>query len=265
GVVAVREAAEALDDVEVAHRVVERHLAQVAHQRYRVFLVGDAFGMLEGQVAEHPQAFFDLLVQPGFDHAPGVVQGQRIGGVGMRAAAEDIARHLVEQDLQGKRAFGVVHPGLQFAARGGEVRGLQVPPHLFVEGVATAEPLLVAGIAPETDHLARRGQRSCIVHSSNLRWRTDLPWRRIRRSASMPVWMCPSTKRVLTCASEASVLTPSGIIGWSLTSSSAPLGMRLAKPAAKMVAVSMSMAMQRIVRRRSLNAASCSQARRLVV
>ena len=46
-----------------------------------------------------------------------------------------------------------------------------------------------------------------------------------------------------------SVFTPSGIIGWSLTSSSAPQGIELAKPAAKIVAVSMSIAMQRSLRR----------------
>src|SRR3546814_1241339 len=65
----------------------------------------------------------------------------------------------------------------------------------------------------------------------------------------MPTWMLLSTYSALTFASEASVLTPSGIIGWSDTSSSAPQGMLLAKPAAKIVAVSMSMAMQRIRRR----------------
>ena len=85
------------------------------------------------------------------------------------------------------------------------------------------------------------------------------------RNASMPIWMWRSTNSPLTFASDASVFTPSGIIGWSLTSSSAPTGMRLAKPAANTVAVSMSIAMQRIARRRSLKASSCSQTRRLVV
>ncbi len=81
----------------------------------------------------------------------------------------------------------------------------------------------------------------------------------------MPTWMWLSTNSAVTLASDSAVLTPSGVIGASDTSSSAPQGMRLAKPAAKTVAVSMSMAMQRSRRRYSLNASSCSQTRRLVV
>ncbi len=65
----------------------------------------------------------------------------------------------------------------------------------------------------------------------------------------MPMVMWRSTKFSVTLRSEASVLTPSGTIGWSETSSRAPQGIELAKPAAKMVAVSMSMAMQRSLRR----------------
>src|SRR5690606_23620452 len=97
---------------------------------------------------------------------------------------------------------------------------------------------LQEGAAP--DHVRQLSNRRCF---------TLRPWRRSSFSASMPMRMWLSTYSADTLASEASVLTPSGIIGWSDTSSSAPLGMRLAKPAAKMVAVSMSMAMQRVLRR----------------
>src|SRR3546814_14789209 len=80
------------------------------------------------------------------------------------------------------------------------------------------------------------------ARTQNLRCLTDLPLRRIRRRASMPTWIWLSTYSALTFASEASVLTPSGVIGWSANSSSAPQGMRVAKPAAKVVAVALAMA-----------------------
>ena len=42
---------------------------------------------------------------------------------------------------------------------------------------------------------------------------------------------------------------PDATIGWSETSSNAPVGMLLAKPTLKMVAVSISMAIARVFRR----------------
>ena len=65
----------------------------------------------------------------------------------------------------------------------------------------------------------------------------------------MPMFRCVDTKRSVTSRSLCVVFTPSGVMGLSLTSSSAPLGMLLAKPTRKMVAVSMSMPMARICRR----------------
>ena len=65
----------------------------------------------------------------------------------------------------------------------------------------------------------------------------------------MPMRICGSTYWPETLRSLSLVFTPCGIIGWSLTSSSAPVGMRLAKPTLNSVAVSMSIAMARMRRR----------------
>ena len=58
----------------------------------------------------------------------------------------------------------------------------------------------------------------------------------------MPMRMCSSTKDAVTFASLASVLTPDGVMGSSLTSSNAPTDNRFANPTLKRVAVSISMA-----------------------
>ncbi len=54
---------------------------------------------------------------------------------------------------------------------------------------------------------------SGVLHSSNRRCRTDLPCLRIKRRASIPIWICPSANSLMTIKSEASVFTPSGIMG----------------------------------------------------
>ena len=81
----------------------------------------------------------------------------------------------------------------------------------------------------------------------------------------MPISTCPATKFCVTRLSLLSVFTPSGIMGWSDTNNKAPVGMWLANPQLKRVAVSMSTAMARVFMRYSLNLSSCSQIRRLVV
>ena len=77
--------------------------------------------------------------------------------------------------------------------------------------------------------------------------------------------MCSSTKDAVTLASLASVFTPDGVMGSSLTSSNAPTDNRFANPTLNSVAVSMSMACARVLRKYALNASSCSHTRRLVV
>src|SRR3546814_10825011 len=64
----------------------------------------------------------DLLrVEAGVDRARGVAPRQRVGGVGVAAATEAVARELVEQQEQRQRAVGAVHPGFQLAPGGGPV------------------------------------------------------------------------------------------------------------------------------------------------
>ena len=82
---------------------------------------------------------------------------------------------------------------------------------------------------------------------------------------SMPISTCWRTKFWVTALSDWVVLIPSEIIGLSEMSSNAPVGIRLANPTVKMVAVSMSMARARVFTKYSLNRSSNSQTRLFVV
>ena len=82
---------------------------------------------------------------------------------------------------------------------------------------------------------------------------------------SMPTSTCRREKLAVTWASLVSVFTPQGVIGTSLTNSRAPAGNLFLKAAEKSVAVSISMAIDRVCRKYFLKALSCSHTRRLVV
>ena len=64
---------------------------------------------------------------------------------------------------------------------------------------------------------------------------------------------------------DSAVFIPSEIMGRSETNSKAPVGIRLAKPTVKIVAVSISTAMARVLFRYSLKRSSYSHTRRFVV
>ena len=106
--VAVREAAEAGDDVAVNNGVVEPlRVAERLEQGEGPLLIVHVLGVLEGQVEEGAQALLDLEVEARVDGATGDGKRQGIGGEGMGRAAIEIAWELVEQDEEGERASGV--------------------------------------------------------------------------------------------------------------------------------------------------------------
>src|SRR5688572_3839713 len=105
--------------------------------------------MLERHGEENPQRRIDLMVEAALDRACGVVARQRIGGVGMAAAAKHVARDLVEQNRQRQRALRRSHPVLEFAACGAVVRRQPLLAAARVEFLIAREPALVAGLLPE--------------------------------------------------------------------------------------------------------------------
>ena len=103
-VVAMREAAEALDDVVMTNCVLQKLLAGILVQADRKFLIGQILGMRERQVEEDASRCVDLLVMAGSDRFSGEVASERVGRIHVTGAAEAVARELVEQDHEGERA-----------------------------------------------------------------------------------------------------------------------------------------------------------------
>src|SRR5690348_11629359 len=121
--VAMRKTAEAADDVVVdACPVVGVLARQRTMQEQRTLLVGQVFRMFERQIEERPQARFDLCIKPGLQRTPCIRARKSVGRISMCAAAEHVARNLVEQDQQGQSALRILHPVLEFAPRRGVVR-----------------------------------------------------------------------------------------------------------------------------------------------
>src|SRR5688572_21694832 len=121
--VAMREPAELADDrVMLARPTVGICTGQRLMQAHRDLLVLEILGMLEGQVEKETQQRIDLRVVLGGDGLPREIARERIGGVSVRRAAEDVARNLVEQQQQRERTVRRVHPRVERAQRRGEVR-----------------------------------------------------------------------------------------------------------------------------------------------
>src|ERR1043166_6254454 len=116
--VAMREAAEAADDVAVLLGVFQVLIARRAVKLDAAELVGEFLRMHERQ--EQKAAVFgrQVLVVGALERAVGGRARQRIGREGARLAAEHVARELVEHDHQRERVFGGVLPGGQLAGRG---------------------------------------------------------------------------------------------------------------------------------------------------
>ena len=103
-------------------------------------LVGRVFRVFEGHVEEHLQRRVDLHVVAGRDRGIGDRARLAVGGVGMRRAAVEIARELIEQDRQRERAFRRARPVVVFAARRGMVDGFETRADFGVEGLGPLEP-----------------------------------------------------------------------------------------------------------------------------
>jgi hypothetical protein len=74
----------------------------------------------------------------------------------MRAVAEDIARHLIQQQDQRQRPVGFLQQRLVLAPRRGEVVVEKTRTQLGVERGVFREPLRGAGGAPETNDFCQK-------------------------------------------------------------------------------------------------------------
>ena len=153
GAVAMREAAETTDHVAMRFGVF--HVVRVAKggaQGNAAVLVGDVFGMFERQVEEHAQRGVDLGIEADVERAARVLACERVGGEGVRAVAEDVARYLIEQQDQRERAVGGGKQVFVFAACGGVVIVEKAGAQLDVEGSVFCEPFRGTGITPDVDN-----------------------------------------------------------------------------------------------------------------
>jgi hypothetical protein len=96
--IAVREAAEAANDVAMTERVREVGLPKMPRQRHGTLLICQILGMGERQIEELGQLVIDGTIIAGLDGGIGDEPCMAVGGVSASRAAERIARELMEQD-----------------------------------------------------------------------------------------------------------------------------------------------------------------------
>lgn len=103
-------------------------------------LVLERLGMLKRQVEEGTQQRLNLTVKASLYGGSRHGSGLAIRGIGMGAAAVEVARKLVEQDGQGKRALGSCGPGVVPTGGGPVMDRLELEPDRLIEGVRSGEP-----------------------------------------------------------------------------------------------------------------------------
>src|SRR5690242_15341687 len=95
----MRETSEAPDDIGVQLGPArEVGIAERVHERDRALLVGEAFGVLEGEIEKLALGRRDLLIEPARDRAFGYAASKRIGREGVGLAAEHVAWKLIEYE-----------------------------------------------------------------------------------------------------------------------------------------------------------------------
>src|SRR6266699_1016992 len=95
----MRESSEAPDDVGVHFCPADKiGITECAHKRNGALLVGEVFGVLEGEIEEQALGRRDFLIEPARDRALGHTTRKRIGRESLRFAAEHIAWKLIEHE-----------------------------------------------------------------------------------------------------------------------------------------------------------------------
>src|SRR6185437_4482330 len=144
--VAVREAAEPLDDVAVVLGVTELMIvAKLGEQQHRAVLILELLAVHERHVEELAFIRRLLLVETAIDSSLRDCQSVGVSRVGVGVAAEHVARELVEQDDRREGGQGIgeegvdrqllhINPQLQEVALDPAVElGAPIPPFLRLE------------------------------------------------------------------------------------------------------------------------------------
>ena len=106
----------------VPAHAIDAFLAQLRTQCQGQLLVGDLFGMGEGEYEEHPEPFVHLQHVSALPRFTGEHPCQAVAGIHVRGVAEGVARKLVEQDHQRQRAVRGLDPVITAARGGGHVQ-----------------------------------------------------------------------------------------------------------------------------------------------
>ena len=155
--VAVRKTAEAGDDpVVMLGPAIVGGAVQRLEQRKRPILIRHGFRVLERQVEEAAQSHLRPLIKAGRQGLTRQAQRQRIGGEGVAGPAKDVARKLIQQDHQGQGSLRRLHPAVELAPGGGEVRLSKPLAEIGVEGGVLGEPLVGSRLFPEGDDVGGR-------------------------------------------------------------------------------------------------------------
>src|SRR5438874_11664378 len=95
----MRESSEAPDDIGVQLGPAGKvGITERAHKRDGALLIGQVFGVLEGEIEEQAFGRRDFLIELARDRALGHAARKRIGCESLRLAAEHIAWKLIEYE-----------------------------------------------------------------------------------------------------------------------------------------------------------------------
>src|SRR4029077_15905178 len=133
--VAMRESAEAADDVAVLFGAFQACVVRRAVELDAALLIVRVFRMYERQEEKAAHVLRDVLIVAALERAVGDLTRARIGRIGARVAAEHVARELLEHDAERKRAVGGRLPIAEFAGRRRLISGEEFLAHFHVERV----------------------------------------------------------------------------------------------------------------------------------
>src|SRR5215475_8604434 len=95
----MRETSESPDDIGVQLGPADKiGITECAHKPSGALLVGQIFGVLEGEIEKQPLRLRNFLIEPARDRAFGYVTSKRIGCKGVGLAAEHVAWKLIEHE-----------------------------------------------------------------------------------------------------------------------------------------------------------------------
>lgn len=149
----MRKAPEAGDDVAVTNGVIERdRIPERAEQGDGAVLILATFGMLERKVKERSLDRPKRMVEASVERPPRDGERLRVARESASSAAVDVARKLIENDDERKRAARAIFPCDQVSGGRFRVKGCETARHDSVERRVAPEPDVFPPVksSPET-------------------------------------------------------------------------------------------------------------------